>query len=122
MKVRSAGIDVDVAAPFARIENSLRNEIGRVQSRKPDVRRLREEHLAQLRDQRIGRIGPASEIREARIARKILALDRQVALKVMLPQFARNETAKTRFLREAASEQIVITRHGRPAGRLAPTR
>jgi hypothetical protein len=45
---RLCRLDMGVAQPFAGIENSFRNEIGCVQLRKPNVRRLRQEHLAQL--------------------------------------------------------------------------
>ena len=48
-----------------------------MQARKPGIRRLRQKHLAQLRDQRIGGIRAPGKIGKARIAGEIVAVDRR---------------------------------------------
>ena len=73
---RSPGrFDMEVAQPFAGIEDPFRNEIGGMQPRKPGIRRLGQEHLSQLRDQRIHGIRTPCKISEPRIAGKVVASD-----------------------------------------------
>ena len=47
-------LDVDAAQPFAGIVDALGDDVGRMQPRQPGFRRLLQENLAQLRDQRVG--------------------------------------------------------------------
>ena len=68
---------MDVAQPFAGIEDPLGNEIGRMQTRQPGIRRLCQKHLAQLRDQRIDGIRPPRKVGKARVAGEIVTVDRR---------------------------------------------
>ena len=68
---------MDVAQPFSGIEDLLRDEIGGMQAGKPDIRRLRQKHLPQLRDQRIHGVSALGEVGKARIAGEVVAADRR---------------------------------------------
>ena len=70
------GLDMDIVQPVAGGQDALGDDVRSVKPAEPGFAGLRQEYLAQLRHQGVGRFRTPGKVRKARIAGEILPFDR----------------------------------------------